>query len=124
MYICEKENHPNYNFVKCQTLKPYMIGNDTFQHYCDEKPDIQRNPFKRTTRIDCDKLFLTTNVDYHQTLRTTARPDVCEELLKNVRKELKEDGYSDISVKTNELIQLNPLVREVTSDSDDLGSSI
>lgn len=110
MYICETASHPDYNFIKCQTLKPYMIGNDVIKHYCDEDPDINRNPFKRRTRIDCDKLFLTSQVLYHEKLRATARVDVCSELFCDVKIKLQEDGYLNVEIASDELAQINSLV--------------
>lgn len=48
-----------------------MLGNGPIQHYCDETPDILRNPFQHITRIDYDKLFMTDKVQYDTRLRTT-----------------------------------------------------
>ena len=36
MYICKTVNGTLREFVKCQTLKPYMLMNGTMKHYCDE----------------------------------------------------------------------------------------
>lgn len=36
MYICKTVSGPLREFVKCQTLKPYMLINDVISHYCDE----------------------------------------------------------------------------------------
>ena len=69
MYICKETNDPNYSFIKCQTLKPYMLTNNIIRHYCDEVPDINRNRFQVPTRIDCDKLFSTSSVRYHDSLK-------------------------------------------------------
>ena len=54
MYICHHVSGNTVSFVKCQTLKPYMLISSPIKHYWDEAPDIARNPFQRTTRIDCD----------------------------------------------------------------------
>lgn len=93
MYICVKTNAPNYEFVKCQTLKPKMIMNRNYKHYVDEPADINRNPFLRTTRIDCDKTFTTAAVIYNDMLKTTTRPDICQELFNKAVSELTMDGY-------------------------------
>ena len=100
-------------FVKCQTLKPYMLTENVMKHYVDENAEIARNPFQRTTRIDCDKVFLTTSVEYDDSLKTTTRSDVCEELFNRVLSELDKDGYVVISINESELQSLNPLIRSI-----------
>lgn len=87
MYICGHDSAPDYGFMKCQTLKPQMLGSAKFRHYIDEPADISRNPFSRTSRIDCDKFFVTESVRYGDGLKTTSRPDVCQDLY---------DGFHDI----------------------------
>lgn len=110
MYICRESNTPIHKFVKCQTLKPYMLGNGPIQHYCDETPDILRNPFQHITRIDCDKLFITDKVQYDTKLRTTTRPDICKDLFSNILSELEKDGYQLETLNETELERLNPLI--------------
>lgn len=110
MYICHKHMGIDYEYIKCQTLKPYMLTHNPMKHYQDEQPDISRNPFKHTTRIDCDKLFLTTTVHYADQLRTTSRPDVCEDLFRAVQVELLKDGYSQIYVNEADLKNLNRFI--------------
>ena len=113
MYICKNVNGTLREFVKCQTLKPYMLINGTMKHYCDEQPDITRNPFKRTTRIDCDKLFQTNTVKYDLGLRTDSRPDICQSLYDEVVKELEIDGYNNITINEVELKSLNPFITSI-----------
>lgn len=113
MYICKKADGLNYEYVKCQTLKPYMLANPIFKHYVDEDADISRNPFQRRTRIDCDKTFSTSKVQYDDGLKTITRPDVCQELYDNVIQELKADGYDKIAVNENELITINFMITKV-----------
>lgn len=110
MYICGKDSNPNYGFVKCQTLKPYMLGNSEFSHYVDEPADINRNPFSRTSRIDCDKLFTTKSVNYDDAMKTPSRPDVCHDLFMAVMTELNADGYINISINETELVSINHLI--------------
>lgn len=107
MYICKTAKPPAYEYVKCQTLKPYMITKSVFKHYIDEPADISRNPFLRTTRIDCDKIFSTGAVKYDDGLKTTARPDVCQELYDDVVKEVDADGYTGIALNEDELVSIN-----------------
>ena len=113
MYICKTANAALREFVKCQTLKPYMLIQGTMKHYCDEHPDITRNPFKHTTRIDCDKLFTTNTVKYDLRLRTDNRTDICQSLYDDVVKELNEDGYTRINMNETELKRLNPLITDI-----------
>ena len=110
MYICHRRSDKDYEYIKCQTLKPYMFSKNPMVHYYDEQPDISRNPFTRPTRIDCDKLFRTTTVHYNDELKTSNRPDVCEDLFRAVQEELLKAGYSDININEVELKNLNRLI--------------
>lgn len=113
MYICGKDTAPDYGFIKCQTLKPYMLGSGITAHYIDEPADIRRNPFGRTSRIDCDKLFITSSVRCDGGLKTTSRPDVCQELYDDVKHELTSDGYITVSINEDELVNLNYLITKI-----------
>lgn len=113
MYICKTVSGSLREFIKCQTLKPYMLLNNVMLHYCDEQPDINRNPFKKVTRIDCDKLFTTNSVKYDLRLKTDLRPDVCEELYDDIIKELETDGYKSIKINESELLRLNSLITKL-----------
>lgn len=110
MYICYNHSDTVYEYIKCQTLKPYMLINNPMLHYHDEYPDIHRNPFTQVARIDCDKVFKTTTVHYNDGLKTSSRPDVCDELLNSVHLELNKDGYCKILINDNELKKLNSLI--------------
>ena len=110
MYICKETDAKMYEYIKCQSLKPIMLTRTTMRHFYDETPDITRNPFSHTTRIDCDKTFNTNSVNYDDKLKTTRRPDVCLELFSNVLAELEKDGYQKIDLNEEELKQLNWLI--------------
>ena len=110
MYICRNRSGLNYEYIKCQTLKPYMLIKSPMTNYHDESPDITRNPFTQKTRIDCDKLFLTSNVSYDIILKTTTRPDVSDDLFNAVNQKLL-NGYSKVNINEGELKLLNPLIR-------------
>lgn len=110
MYICKTSTSQRHEFVKCQTLKPKMIGSNLLKHYCDEQPNILRNPFQHVTRIDCDKIFITKNVRYDLRLRTVIRPDICQELFSEVLSELTKDGYLQNQINEQQLQQLNFLI--------------
>ena len=110
MYICMESQYPEYRFVKCQTLKPYMLYEEPMKKYCDEEPDITRNPFVRMTRIDCDNSFSTSGVEYDDRLLTTSRPDICAELFAEISAKRPEN---DIPLNEEELVLLNPLITRV-----------
>lgn len=113
MYICGRDTFPDYGFIKCQTLKPYMLGSSEFVHYIDEPSDLSRNPFGHASRIDCDKFFVSSSVYYDDRLKTTSRPDICDELYVDVKRELAADGYRTIPINEDELVALNSLVRKI-----------
>lgn len=113
MYICKDANDPHYGFIKCQTLKPYMLNKNPMQHYVDEQPDISRNPFERLTRIDCDKLFTTDTVRYHHRMLTNNRTDVCQDLYDEVVNVLMEDGHQTVRINEDELLELNFLITRI-----------
>lgn len=115
MYICKQADMPAYEFIKCQTLKPYMLSKEVFRHYVDEEADTSRNPFQKTTRIDCDKTFTTKNVLYDDCLKTITRPDICQELFDDVIEELNTDGYRIVDVNEEELAGINPLIVKIES---------
>lgn len=113
MYICNGAADAQRSFVKCQTLKPYMINNPTFRHFVDEQPNINRNPFVRPTRIDCDKQFTSRQVVYDDKMKTPSRPDVCPALFADVVQELAQDGHEIIAMNETTLLSLNPLITQV-----------
>lgn len=113
MYICHCIVGNTLGFVKCQTLKPYMLIATPIKHYWDEMPDITRNPFLRATRIDCDKDFITHDVRYDDRLKTTVRPNVCEDVMRCVDYELICDGYISNHIAKDDLIFLNDLISHI-----------
>lgn len=115
MYICGKDTAPHYGFIKCQTLKPYML-NKIITHYVDEAADATRNPFSRTSRIDCDKLFVSYAVHYDDRLKTTTRPDIYGELYHKVKKTLTSHNYQTIAMDEEKLVALNALISKIAND--------
>ena len=109
MYICREITGQSHSFLKCQTLKPYMLTGTIMRHYWDEQPDIARNPFQHTTRIDCDKLFITQGVIYADQMRTPTRPDVCELTMTQIEQELVCDGFSSCGINEDDVVSLNYL---------------
>ncbi len=115
MYICGKDTAPHHGFIKCQTLKPYML-NKIITHYVDEAANAMRNPFSRTSRIDCDKLFVSYSVHYDDRLKTTTRPDICRELYGKVKQTLTSHDYKTIAMDEEKLVELNALISKITND--------
>ncbi len=113
MYICHRVNGNTFGFVKCQTLKPYMLISSPISHYWDEAPNIARNPFQRTTRIDCDKEFVTCNVCYDDRLKTITRPNVCGDVMVHIDTELICDGYISNRIAEGDLLSLNSLISPI-----------
>jgi len=119
MYICSYKEIKGKNirkFVKCQTLKPYMLQNNTIEHFIDELPNATRNPFLHATRIDCDKLFKTENLQFDVALRTTVRTDICVGLMQEIESKLKVSSVLEYMLGKTELLRLNPLVKEIIAD--------
>lgn len=117
MYICcfkEADSKHTRKFVKCQTLKPYMLQNDDIKHFIDEMPDVSRNPFLYTTRIDCDKHFRTEYLLFDIALRTTIRADICAELMAEIIDTMQIFIPKEYTLNKAELLQINPLVKEIT----------
>lgn len=112
MYICYKKEFNDYKFIKCQTLKPYMIGeNNPVNNFIDEFPNENRNPFTKHTRIDCDKLFNTSGVWYSDKLLTSIRRDICKELYDELEFKIKNIDISIVKVIEKDLIMLNKFIR-------------
>ena len=88
-----------------------MLGSSKFTNYVDEPADLSRNPFKHTSRIDCDKFFVSASVQYDDNLKTSPRPDVCQDLYNSVKSKLLADGYRIITLNENALVQLNALIK-------------
>lgn len=113
MYICRHVSGTTVRFVKCQTVKPYMLLSDVMQHYWDEDSDITRNPFAHKTRIDCDKEFVTSAVQYDDRIKTTVRPDVCDDTMLHIDTELACDGYRSIPLNEDDLAHLNIFISKI-----------
>ena len=113
MYICMSKNNHNCEFVKCQTLKPKMLYSNLIKHYVDEKADINRNPFKVETRIDCDKIFFTNDLIFNTSMKTSLRPDVCQPLFDSVATEVAADGYMSIILDNSEMLSINMYITSV-----------
>ena len=59
MYICVHEDAENIYLLKCQSFKHYhYYRNSQPRNRFVELADFSRNPFKRKTLIDLDKVFI------------------------------------------------------------------
>lgn len=114
MFICKEFKDYNYEYVKCQTLKPKMLVDNPMRHYLDERANPERNPFSHTTRIDCDKLFATYNVEYDDRMKTTVREDVCLDLYRKILSELTAGNTKKINLNEKRLQSINPMIKEVS----------
>lgn len=114
MYICQSRLNNNYKFVKCQSFKPYMLFNNPMKHYWDENSDNTRNPFTNPTRIDCDRIFTTTNILYDDKAKTSIRPDVCDDTITNIDRELKLGPCTITPINEDDLEMMNyPNVKKI-----------
>ena len=60
MYICIKVENEQVYYAKCQSYEPYHAKKGSLPKYRVIEPaDESRNPFKRKTIVDLDKLFVT-----------------------------------------------------------------
>lgn len=112
MYICEGKNESHYEYVKAQTQKPYMNGSAKFSQYIDEQPDISRNPFQRATRIDCEKLFVSDSLEYDDTLKTTSRCNISDELYSKILEKLQTGKHITVQMDNLKLNDLNSQIRK------------
>jgi len=108
MYICIDKSNVAFEFVKCDKL---VIGKDIkFKRYVLTKPNIQHNPFIRTTIIDCDKTFTTTGIHYPKSLLTTKRKDISEDLYREIMNTL--ENHQVFHINKNELFLVDFKVKE------------
>lgn len=115
MYICTK-NDDEKKFVKCQTLKPYHLkeGSEPLRKIIEDA-NIQRNPFKRKTLIDCDKNFAVNGVSIPSDLLATSRRDVCKDLFAQIKRSLSHDGVDTHQLEKDLLLKLNYKMKSIAN---------
>lgn len=113
MYICKSKTGTCHELVKCQSFKPYMLIRQDVISYIDEEADTTRNPFKQKTRIDCDKIFITTNVEYDSALRTSTRPNICDGLADQIDEVMANNSPTRHCLNEDELVSLNRLITKI-----------
>ncbi|MCL1896777.1 MAG: hypothetical protein FWG03_09540 [Clostridiales bacterium] len=83
-YICAKKAYAAKRLVKCQSMKlSSIIRGAGVTNYIVESSNAARNPFPRTTLIDCDKLYIA-DIKIPRTLLATPRPDVSQKLYEEI----------------------------------------
>lgn len=110
MYICYAHTINNYKLVKCQTFKNKFYN---LNHRIIESKNINRNPFMHKTLIDCDKLFNLDRLIIPDSLLTTNRRDICDELFSKVDTELQTDGCDIRLIERTMVKSVNPNVELV-----------
>ncbi|MDC4181933.1 hypothetical protein [Mycoplasma bradburyae] len=109
MYICIKRNINTLYFVQCQRVKLYMKKSNykDIKNFIDEEPNIQRNPFKFETRINCDKLFFTKSSRYDNALKTN--PGISNELYESIMDKLNnnQNDIEEIHLDEEKLWEIN-----------------
>lgn len=107
MYICRESHDDSYVYLKCQSLKPSMIGDPRFVYYVDEDANSTRNPFRHTTRIDCDKLFGIRDVIMEDSLKLGTHCKVSENLMNDIETVLKASRPEVIQMDREEVRRIN-----------------
>ena len=106
MYICCKIPDSSCELVKCQTFKAYhrASGSKPYRRII-KNPDVTRNPFRATTLIDLDKLFIATRALLPESLKTAQ--GICDELHKEILSNLNETTLR-VVLADDELRLINP----------------
>lgn len=115
MYICMK-NDTVKEFVKCQTMKPHhlMKNKEPFRRVVEDA-NIQRNPFKKKTLIDCDKTFTVKGISIHSDLLTKSRNDVCHNLFSQISRALLHGGLNIHQLEKELLLKLNYKMKSIAN---------
>jgi hypothetical protein len=97
MYICYQKVNQTKRLLKCQSYKlSNIVGGSGINRYVIEQPNLSRNPFTKTTIIDCDKLFLTKETISRDFLHE-GRNNISEELYDSIDAKIR--GYNPIRIK-------------------------
>ncbi|MBU4693260.1 hypothetical protein KQ876_03555 [Mycoplasma sp. CSL7491-lung] len=104
MYICIK-NNVQHEFVKCQSYKITKSQDKLMNDFIIEEPNPLRNPFKRWTIIDCDKVFYTNSINYSELSKTNIRENISDDLFEKIEELIK--GKRRVKIDEKELMNLN-----------------
>ncbi|MBI0110742.1 hypothetical protein [Lactobacillus sp. W8093] len=108
MYICENVVGNDYCFIKCQSFKNRFYQ---LNHYLVEEPNSSRNPFVRTSLIDCDKRFNIKHVLISEDILTKSRRDVSAQLFQEIKSEIDDEECVDNEIDRIELNKLNGKIK-------------
>ena len=87
-----------------------MSNNPPFA-YIYEDPDLNRNPFRAKTLIDCDKKFFADQIEMDLAMCTTSRNNVCNDLFLDILNTLESNlNLYDEHLNSLELESLNYLI--------------
>lgn len=112
MYVCLENKYPK-KFLKCQTERPHLVRpNSPPYQYIKAMPDIQHNPFRDPTLIDCDKSFIIDHdIVISEKLLTTKRRDVSDELFTKLEAKVKHNDFKEIILDSELIVQLNDKIK-------------
>ncbi len=105
MYICIKDGGEK-EFIKCQTFKPAHLnsGNQPYV-FIKERVDPLRNPFRKTSTIDCDKSFVIKKVIISKDL--LASRNICDCLYNEITDKISHEKFASQVLNENEIVTIN-----------------
>lgn len=91
MFICIQDGNDK-EFVICQSFKPtHLLPNYPPKQYLIEEKNENRNPFSKTTTIDCDRSFCICSVTIDK--KILAYRNVCCELFDSIIRKIKHSDF-------------------------------
>lgn len=108
MYICINALNLTYEFVKCQSFKPYhAMPNSLPINRIVEQPNTNANPFCHPTVIDLDKVFTSTQLSFPDSLKTVQ--GINDALFLRIQNLISEETER-IALSCDELRAVNPIL--------------
>lgn len=108
MYVCMDRHGDEIILAKVQTDTP--TARRSMCNYVVENADLNHNPFKHESLIDCDKLFRIKGCDIDDNVIARRRRDVSDDLYERIKKTNPDKHIEDIDIDL--LKQLNPSIKE------------
>ena len=91
MYICIQDGNDK-EFVICQSFKPtHLLPNYPPKQYLIEEKNENRNPFSKTTTIDCDKSFCASCIIIDK--KILSKRNVCKELFDSIIIKIRHSDF-------------------------------